>query len=169
MARPTSRATDRSRPGSCAHRHLATDDDKKKTFIAVAGKMHYSSKECVSPFLCDPFHRKHLLHQKKPIAIPHVHKKPIAIPHPQFHKKPDTHPSPLPEHKPPMPVQEYKAPTPEYSHPLPTPIYHPPADQTTQNPETDPEKFKKLLPFIKKKPFFPKFKKFPPIKEDIKA
>jgi hypothetical protein len=68
-----------------------------------------------------------------------------------------------------MPVPEYKAPTPGYSHPLPTPIYHPPADQTTQNPETDPEKFKKLLRFIKKKPFFPKFKKFPPSKEDIKA
>jgi hypothetical protein len=137
----------------------SSDDDKKTTFVAVAGKMHYSSKECASAFLCDPFQKKHLLH----------HKKPIAIPHPQFHKKPDTHPSPVPEHKLPMPVPEYKPPMPEYSHPSPTPIYHPPSDQKTQNPETDPEKFKKLLPFIKKKPFFPKLKKFPPGKEEIKA
>ncbi|RLN43197.1 uncharacterized protein C2845_PM01G44710 [Panicum miliaceum] len=42
--------------------------------------------------------------------------------------------------------------------------------QKTQNPETDPAKFKKLLPFIKKNPFFfPKFPKFPPGKEEIKV
>jgi len=133
------------------------DDEKKTAFVAVAGKMHYSSKECASAFLCDPFHKKHLLHKKpiviphihkKPIVIPHVHKKPISIPHPHFHEKP------VPEYSHPTPaVPTYKPPTPEYSHQ--TPIYHPPAeDQKTQNPETDPEKFKKLLPFIKKKPFF---------------
>ncbi|XP_062205324.1 proline-rich protein 4-like [Phragmites australis] len=147
----------------------SSDNDKKKTFIAVAGKMHYSSKECASAFLCDPSHKKHLFH-KKPIVIPHIPKKPIVIPH--IPKKP------VPEYKPPThvpvyhptPMPTYKPPTPEYSHPTPTPIYHPPADQKTQNPETDPEKFKKLLPFIKKKPFFfPKFRKFPPGKEDIKA
>jgi hypothetical protein len=152
-------------------RPSSNDDDKKKAFVAVAGKMHYSSKECASAFLCDPFHKKHLLHHKKPIVIPHVHKKPVVIPH--FHKKPVpvyTHPTPVPEYKPPTTVPTYKPPTPEYSHSSPTPIYHPPADQKTQNPETDPEKFKKLLPFIKKNPFFfPKFKKFPPGKEEIKA
>ncbi|TVU31314.1 hypothetical protein EJB05_22996 [Eragrostis curvula] len=183
-------------------RPSSDDDGKKKNFIAVAGKMHYSSKECASAFLCDPFHKKHLFH-KKPIEIPHVHKKPIEIPHfhkkpveiphfhkkpveiPHFHKKPvviphfHKKPVPVPEHKPPTPVPvythptpvpEHKPPTPEYSHTSPTPIYHPPAEQKTQNPMTDPEKFKKLLPFIKKKPFFfPKFKKFPPGKEEIKA
>ncbi|CAN6305559.1 unnamed protein product [Urochloa humidicola] len=121
-----------------------------KTFVAVAGKMHYSSKECASAFLCDHFHKKHLLH-KKPIVFPHIPKDP----------------KPLPEYKPPTPVPvyhspvpEYKPPTPEHSHPKP--IYHPHADdQKTQNPETDPEKFKKLLPFIKK--LFPKF---PPGKVD---
>jgi hypothetical protein len=143
-------------------RPSSNDDDKKKAFVAVAGKMHYSSKECASAFLCDPFHKKHLLHHKKPIVIPHVHKKPVVIPH--FHKKP------VPVYTHPTPVPTYKPPTPEYSHPTtPTPIYHPPADQKTQNPETDPEKFKKLLPFIKKNPLFPKFKKFPPGKEDQKT
>ncbi|KAK3157353.1 hypothetical protein QOZ80_2AG0120030 [Eleusine coracana subsp. coracana] len=174
------------------------DDDKKKTsFVVVAGKMHYSSKECASAFLCDPFHKKHLLHKKpvmiphlhkEPIVIPHIHKKSIVIPHPEhFHKKPIviphpenfhkrpaleySHPTPVPEYKPPTPMPTYKPPTPEYSHPSPTPIYHPPADQMkAQNPETDPEMFKKLLPFIKKQPFFyPKFKKFPPGNEEIKA
>ncbi|GJM91687.1 hypothetical protein PR202_ga08089 [Eleusine coracana subsp. coracana] len=141
------------------------DDDKKKTsFVVVAGKMHYSSKECASAFLCDPFHKKHLLH-KKPVMIPHLQ---------NFHKRPAleySHPTPVPEYKPPTPMPTYKPPTPEYSHPSPTPIYHPPADQMkAQNPETDPEMFKKLLPFIKKQPFFyPKFKKFPPGNEEIKA
>ncbi|CAL4924360.1 unnamed protein product [Urochloa decumbens] len=157
------------RPSSSA------DGDKTKAFVAVAGKMHYSSKECASAFLCDHFHKKGLLH-KKPIMIPHIPKKPIAIPH--FHNKPvpehkPATPVPVPEHKPPTPepvyhspVPEYKPPTPEHSHP--TPIYHPPADdQKTQNPETDPEKFKKLLPFIKK--FFPKVPKFPPGKVETKA
>ncbi|CAN6288502.1 unnamed protein product [Urochloa humidicola] len=153
------------------------DGDKtKKAFIAVAGKMHYTSKECASAFLCDHFHKKHLFH-KKPITIPHIPKKPIVIPH--FHNKPvpehkpptpePVYHAPVPEYKPPAPVPEYKPPTTEHSHP--TPIYHPPADdQKTQNPETDPEKFKKLLPFIKKNPFFfPKFPKFPPGKVEIKA
>ena len=159
----------------------SSDDDKKKTFVAVAGKMHYSSKECASAFLCDPFHKKHLLH-KKPIMIPHIPKKPIVIPH--FHNKPvpehkpptpvPVYHAPVPEYKPPTPVPVYHSPVPEYKphtpeHSHPTPIYHPPADQKTQNPETDPEKFKKLLPLIKKNPFFPKFRKFPPGKEEIKA
>lgn len=142
------------------------EDNKKNTFVAVAGKKtHYSSKECASAFLCDPFHKKHIILHKKPMAIPHVHKKPaVVIPHPHIHKKP------APEYSHPTPVPTYKPPTPEYSHPSPTPIYHPPADQKTQNAETDPEMFKKLLPFIKKKPFFfPKFKKFPPGKDEIKA
>ncbi|XP_062201246.1 proline-rich protein 4-like [Phragmites australis] len=136
-----------------------SSNDNKKTFLAVAGKMHYSSKECASAFLCDPFHKKHLFH-KKPIVIPHIHKKPV----PEY--KPTT---PVPVYHP-THVPTYKPPTPEYSHPSPTQVYHPPADQKTQNPEIDTEKFKKLLPFIKKKPFFfPKFKKFPPGKEEIKA
>ncbi|KAJ1295866.1 hypothetical protein BS78_01G255600 [Paspalum vaginatum] len=165
-------------------------DDGKRTFVAVAGKMHYSSKDCASAFLCDPFHKKHMLHfHKKPIVIPHMHKKPVPehkppTPVPVYHSpvpehKPPTpvpvYHSPVPEYKPPTPVPVYhptplpthKPPTPEYSHPTPTPIYHPPADQKIQNPETDPEKFKKLLPFIKKNPFF--FPKFPPAKEEIKA
>ncbi|WVZ58082.1 hypothetical protein U9M48_008390 [Paspalum notatum var. saurae] len=164
-------------------------DDDKRTFVAVAGKMHYSSKDCASAFLCDPFHKKHMFHfHKKPIVIPHIPKKPIVIPH--MHKKPvpehkpptpvPAYHSPVPEYKPPTPVPvyhspvpeykppTYKPPTPENSHPMPTPIYHPPADQKIQNPETDPEKFKKLLPFIKKNPFF-FFPKFPPAKEEIKA
>jgi len=171
-------ATNQPCPGqepSWIVRPSSDHDEKKKTFVAVAGKMHYSSKECASAFLCDHFHKKHLLH-KKPIMIPHIPKKPIAIPH--FHNKPVPEhkpPTPVPEYKPPTPVPvyhspvpEYKPPTPEHSHP--TPVYHPPADQKTQNPETDPEKFKKLLPLIKKNPFFfPKFRKFPPGKEEIKA
>ncbi|XP_037445667.1 proline-rich protein 4-like isoform X2 [Triticum dicoccoides] len=102
----------------------------------------------------DPQLFKKLLH-KKPIVIPHFHKKPVPVPE---YKPPTptpvyTHPTPVPEHKPPTPV---------YTHP--TPIYHPPADQKmAQDPETDPQLFKKLLPFIKKNPFF---KKFPPAKED---
>ena len=134
------------------------DDDKmKKTFVAVAGKVHYPSKECASAFLCYHFFKKHLLHKKPIVIIPHIHKKP------------------LPEYKPPTtttPVPMYHSPVPEYKppHPTPTPIYHPTAEHKTQNPETDPEKFKKLLPFIKKNPFFfPKFPKFPPGKEEIKA
>ncbi|XP_048538169.1 proline-rich extensin-like protein EPR1 isoform X1 [Triticum urartu] len=104
----------------------------------------------------DPQLFKKLLH-KKPIVIPHFHKKPVPVPE---YKPPTptpvyTHPTPVPEHKPPTPV---------YTHP--TPIYHPPADQKmAQDPETDPQLFKKLLPFIKKNPFF---KKFPPAKEDTK-
>jgi hypothetical protein len=123
------------------------DDDKKKTFVAVAGKMHYSSKECASAFLCDHFHKKHKhLFHKKPVMIPHIPKKPIVIPH--FHNKP------VPEHKPPTPVPVYHAPVPEYNPPTPvpvyhspvreyshpTPIYHPPADQKTQNPETETQR-----------------------------
>ncbi|XP_037453230.1 proline-rich protein 4-like [Triticum dicoccoides] len=104
----------------------------------------------------DPQLFKKLLH-KKPIVIPHFHKKPAPVPE---YKPPTptpvyTHPTPVPEHKPPTPV---------YTHP--TPIYHPPADQKmVQDPETDPQLFKKLLPFIKKNPFF---KKFPPAKENTK-
>ncbi|RLN15596.1 proline-rich protein 4-like [Panicum miliaceum] len=150
----------------------SSDDDKKKTFVAVAGKMHYSSKECASAFLCDHFHKKHLFH-KKPIMMPHFHNKPAPE-----HKPPTSVPvyhAPVPEYKPPTPVPVYHSPVPEYkpptpAHSHPTPIYHPPADQKTQNPETDPEKFKKLLPFIKKNPFFfPKLPKFPPGKEEIKV
>lgn len=156
-------------------RPSSTDAVDKKTFVAVAGKMHYSSKECASAFLCDPFHKKHLFH-KKPVVIPHFHKKPIVIPH--FHKKPK--PMPVPEYKPPTPVPVYTHPTPvpEYKPPTtpvythPTPIYHPPAaEQKTaagQDPETDPQLFKKLLPLIKKNPFFNKFPKFPPVKEETK-
>nr|CAB3495003.1 unnamed protein product [Digitaria exilis] len=132
----------------------STDTDKKTTFVAVAGKMHYASKECASAFLCDHLHKKHIT-----IPLPHFHKKPVPE-----HKSPTPVPvyhAPVPETPVPVyhsPVPEYKTPTPEHAHP--TPIYHPPADQKTQNPETDPEKFKKLLPFVKK--FFPKFGKFPP-------
>ncbi|KAL6642489.1 hypothetical protein ACP70R_020670 [Stipagrostis hirtigluma subsp. patula] len=145
----------------------SSDDEKKKSFVAVAGKMHYSSKECASAFLCDPFHKKHLFHK-----IPHFHKTPVPAYKPPTPVPVYTHPTPVPEYKPPTPVPTYKSPTPVYSHPTPTPtpIYHPPADHKTQNPETDPEKFKKLLPFIKKNPFlFPKNRKFPPGKEEIKA
>ncbi|KAL6905945.1 hypothetical protein ACP4OV_003546 [Aristida adscensionis] len=126
-------------------------DKKKAAFVAVAGKTHYSSKECASAFLCDPFHKKHHLFHKTPVSIPHI-----------SHGTPS-----VPEYKPPTtpttPVPTYKSPTPVYSHPTPTPtpIYHPPADE---------QKFKKLLPFIKKNPFlFPKFGKFPPGKEETKA
>lgn len=137
----------------------------KKNFVAVAGKMHYPSKECASAFLCDPFHKK------PSIMIPHMPKK--TVPEPE-HKQPKPVPvyhSPVPDYKPPTPVPTHKPSTPTYSHPTPTtPIYHPPADQKTQNPETDPQKFKKLLPFIKKNPFFfPKVPKFPPGKVEIKA
>ncbi|CAN6283594.1 unnamed protein product [Urochloa humidicola] len=146
-----------ARPSSSAN-------SNKKTFVVVAGKMHYSSKECASAFLCDHFHKKHLLH-KKPIVFPHIPKEPIVIPH--LHNKPVPEPkptTPVPVYH--SPVPEYKPPTPEHSHP--TPIYHPHADdQKTQNPETDPEKFKKLLPFVKK--LFPKFPKFPPGKVDPHA
>ncbi|EER94343.1 proline-rich protein 2 [Sorghum bicolor] len=134
------------------------DDDKtKKTFVAVAGKVHYPSKECASAFLCYHFFKKHLLHKKPTVMSPHIHKKPA-----------------VPEYKPPTtttPVPVYHSPVPEYKpgHPTPTPIYHPTAEHKTQNHETDTEKFKKLLPFIKKNPFFfPKFPKFPGGKE-IKA
>lgn len=123
------------------------DDDKmKNTFVAVAGKVHYPSKECASAFLFYHLFKKHLLHKKPMVIIPHIHKKPMV---PMYRH------SPVPEYKPP--------------HPTPTPIYHAAAEHKTQNPETDPEKFKKLLPFIKKNPFFPKFPKFPPGKEENKA
>ncbi|KAF7077941.1 hypothetical protein CFC21_082434 [Triticum aestivum] len=142
---------------------------EKNGFVAVPGEVHYSSQECASAFLCHFFHKKHLFHKKPALVVPHLNKKAIVIPH--IHKKPK--PVPVPEYKPPTPtpvythptpVPEHKPPTPVYTHP--TLIYHPPADQKmAQDPETDPQLFKKLLPFIKKNPFF---KKFPPAKEDTK-
>uniref|UniRef100_A0A453N873 Proline-rich protein n=1 Tax=Aegilops tauschii subsp. strangulata TaxID=200361 RepID=A0A453N873_AEGTS len=159
----------------------SADGAEKKGFVAVPGEVHYSSQECASAFLCHFFHKKHLFHKKpalvvphlkkKAIVIPHIHKKPIVIPHlpiviPHFHKKPA--PVPVPEYKPPTPtpvythptpVPEYKPPTPVYPHP--SPIYHPPAadQKTAQDPETDPQLFKKLL---HKKPIvIPHFHKKP--------
>lgn len=136
------------------------DDDKtKKIFVPVAGKVHYPSKECASAFLCFYFH-KHLFHKTRTSVItpPHMHKN-----HPAPWYKPPTTTTPA------APV--YRSPVPEYKphHPTPTPIYYPLAEHKTQNPETDPEKFKKLLPFIKRSPFFPKIPKFRPGGEEIKA
>ena len=111
--------------------------DGKKTFVALAGKMHQPSAECASAFLCDPLH-KHLHHliPHKPVVVPPKHSVPPVI------KPPVT----VPEHKPPS--------TPVYTPtlPKPTPIYHPPAQHDAA---TDPQQFKKLLPFLKKLPFFP--------------
>lgn len=109
-----------------------------------------------SAFLCDHFHKKH-------IVIPDIHKKSVPVYKPTPTAKPvSVYHSPVPEYKPPTPEHAHPTPT-----PTPTPIYHPPADHETQNPETEPEKFEKLLPFIKKNPFF--FPKFSPGKDEIKA
>ncbi|KAL5224958.1 hypothetical protein ABZP36_011597 [Zizania latifolia] len=60
---------------------LSTDKDggKANTFVAVAGKMHHSSAECTSAFLCDHFHKNHF--------FDYFHKKPVP-------PKPDPKPSP---------------------------------------------------------------------------
>ncbi|KAL5225609.1 hypothetical protein ABZP36_012248 [Zizania latifolia] len=169
------------------------NDAEKKTFVAVAGKTHYPSAECASAFLCDFFHKKHHYFFQKKHHFFHMEPSPVytnptptpvyTYPTPVPTYKPPTpvythptpvytYPTPVPSYKPPTPVYTYPTPTPTpvYSNPVPsTPIYHPPAEkQKVQDPETDPEMLKKLLPFIKKKPFFfPKYPKFPPLKEEV--
>ncbi|KAF0929077.1 hypothetical protein E2562_015192 [Oryza meyeriana var. granulata] len=164
------------------------NDAERKTFVAVAGKTRYTSAECSSAFLCDPFHKKDFFfHYNNPSPAPaykppstpvYTHPTPPVYSYPTpvpTYKPPSTpvytHPTP-PVYSYPTPVPTYKPPTPEYSHQTPvythpkpsTPIYHPPADeQVVQDPETDPE----LLPFIKKMPFvFPKYPMFPPMEAE---
>ncbi|KAG8095482.1 hypothetical protein GUJ93_ZPchr0012g21137 [Zizania palustris] len=153
------------------------NDAEKNTFVAVAGKTHYPSAECASAFLCDFFHKKHHYYQKKHHFF---HKEPSPVytnptttpvyTYPTYKPPTPVYTHPTPVYTYPTPVPSYKPPTPVYSNPVPsTPIYHPPAEkQKVQDPETDPEMLKKLLPFIKKKPFFfPKYPKFPPLKEEV--
>ena len=112
----------------------------KMTFVALAGKVHQPSSECASAFLCDPLHKHHpIVPPKHDHDHDHSHlpviKPPVVIPpkHDHDHDH-DLHP-------PATPVP-----------PKPTPIYHPPAQR---NAITEPQLFKKLLPFLKKLPFFP--------------
>ncbi|KAL6867509.1 hypothetical protein ACP4OV_015533 [Aristida adscensionis] len=102
-------------------------DGVKKTFVALAGKVHHSSPECASAFLCD-LHKHHL---------PGATHKPVVVPP----KPGQGHPLP-PVAKPPC--------TP--AAPTPSPTYHSPAEHDAI---TEPQLFKKLIPFLKKLPFFP--------------
>ncbi|KAL6648469.1 hypothetical protein ACP70R_012693 [Stipagrostis hirtigluma subsp. patula] len=137
---------------------------KEKTFVALAGKVHHSSPECASAFLCDAF-----LHAHHPVAIHapvvvlpksdhgHAALPPVTVPE---HQKP---PVTVPEHKPPVAVPEHKPPS--TSAYAPTPIYHPPAQRDAV---TDQQLFKKLLPFFNKKPFLFKLPFFPPAAQERK-
>uniref|UniRef100_A0A0D9VRU3 Proline-rich protein n=1 Tax=Leersia perrieri TaxID=77586 RepID=A0A0D9VRU3_9ORYZ len=107
--------------------------DGKKTFVAVAGKVHGPSAECASVFLCHHFHKHH---------HPIIFHPPVIVPPKHDH---DDHPLPpvhepapvtVPEHKPaPVTVPDYKPPsttTPVYAPPKPTPIYQPPTQQKSK-------------------------------------
>lgn len=83
---------------------LSTDNDAENTFVAVAGKMHHTSAECTSAFLCDHPIVKHF--------FDYFHKKPVP---PKPEPKPVPKPNPKPE------------PSPEYGNAPPSPsspIYH---------------------------------------------
>ncbi|TVU47750.1 hypothetical protein EJB05_07359 [Eragrostis curvula] len=146
---------------------------QKKTFVALAGKAHRrSSPECASAFLCDPFIHHHNHHPVVVVPVPthddHGHSLPPVAKPPVTtvpeHKPPVTT---VPVHEPPVatvPVHEPPS-TPVYTPPKPTPIYHPPAQRDAVN---DPQLFKKLFPFFKKKPFFFKFPFFPPVAQESK-
>jgi hypothetical protein len=85
---------------------VAAPHGKKKTFVALAGKVRHSSPECASAFLCDPF-----IHNHHPAVMP--------VPDHDRHT-----PVTVPEHKPSTPV---------YTPPKPTPIYHPPSERDAVN------------------------------------
>ncbi|RLN18652.1 hypothetical protein C2845_PM02G31850 [Panicum miliaceum] len=116
-------------------------DGDDKTFVALGGKVHRTSPECASAFLCYPFlHKHHHVGIRKPVVIPHGPDHGHSLPVPPVTKPPVD----VPEHKPPVPVPEHKPPstpvytppsTPEHTPPKPTPIYHPPAQR---NAVTDP-------------------------------
>jgi hypothetical protein len=122
-------------------------DGNEKTFVALGGKVHRSSPECASAFLCHPFFHSIMHHHHvgthTPVVLPHApdhghggHSlppvtKPPAVDVPEHKPAPVT----VPEHKPPStPVDTPSTPTapsttPVYSPPTPTPIYHPPAQR----------------------------------------
>lgn len=149
FARLHSATTSAPCPGQEPSKIVAAPHGQKKTFVVLAGNVRStSSPECASAFLCDPF-----IHHQHPAVIP--------VPHHDPEHKP---PVGVPEHKPPVtavPVHE----PPVYTPPKPTPIYHPPTERDAAN---DPQKFAKLFPFMKKKPFFFKFPFFPPATQESK-
>uniref|UniRef100_A0ACD5X4L0 Uncharacterized protein n=1 Tax=Avena sativa TaxID=4498 RepID=A0ACD5X4L0_AVESA len=122
--------------------------DGKMTFVALAGNVHQPSTECASAYLCHP--------SPKPVIVPppkHKHD------HPHLPGiKPPKHDHALPPGVKPIPPKhdhdhdhDHALP-PVAEPPKPAPIYGPPAER---NAITDPQLFKKMLPFLKKLPFFP--------------
>ncbi|CAD6210411.1 unnamed protein product [Miscanthus lutarioriparius] len=123
-------------------------DGTEKKFVALGGKVHRSSPECASAFLCHPFfhsimHHHHHVGIHTPVGIPHLPDHGHGHSIPPVTKPPAVD---VPEHKPaPVPVPEHKPPstpvgtppstptapstTPVYSPPKSTPIYHPPAQR----------------------------------------
>ncbi|KAI4993639.1 hypothetical protein ZWY2020_007952 [Hordeum vulgare] len=142
--------------------------DGQTTFVAIAGEVHHPSAECASAFLCNPLHKHHLVVFHKPVIVSPKHDHDHDHDHDHVHDHDHDHDSPKHDHdhdhdhdhvhdhdhdhdhapavKPPTtPVYTPAAPT-------PTPIYHPPAQRDAV---TEPQLFKKMLPFLKKLPFFP--------------
>ena len=136
-----------------------TSHDSKTTFVALAGKVHQPSVECASAVLCDPLHKHHPVLSHKPMTMPPKHdhghphlpviKPPVVIPHKHDHDHPH-----LPVIKPPKHDHDHghDHSLPPVVKPNPTPIYDPPAQH---DDVTQPQLFKKMLPFLKKLPFFP--------------
>uniref|UniRef100_A0ACD5XJG9 Uncharacterized protein n=1 Tax=Avena sativa TaxID=4498 RepID=A0ACD5XJG9_AVESA len=137
--------------------------DGKMVFVALPGEVHQPSEECASAYLCHP--------SPKPVVVPppkHKHDHPhLPGIKPPKHDHDHDHPHP-PGVKPIPPKHDHdhepavKPIPPKHDHdhalppvaksPKPAPIYGPPAER---NAVTDPQLFKKMLPFLKKLPFFP--------------
>ncbi|WVZ56215.1 hypothetical protein U9M48_006783 [Paspalum notatum var. saurae] len=102
--------------------------DEKATFVALGGKVHRSSPECASAFLCYPFLHKyhHIVGVHEPdhghsVSVPPVTLPPVDV---------SELPLPVPEQKPPSTPVYTPPSTPEYTPPKPTtPIYNPPAQR----------------------------------------
>ncbi|XP_051182408.1 proline-rich protein 2 [Lolium perenne] len=134
----------------------------KTAFMALAGKVHEPSAECASAFLCHPPMIKPPKHDHdhphlpgiKPPKHDHDHPHLPSKPIPPKHDHDHDHDLP-PAGKPIPPKHDHDhdhALPPVAMPPKPMPIYGPPSER---NAVTDPQLFKKMLPFLKKLPFFP--------------